>query len=186
MRVPGHWGLPLFRAFKARGRGCLQSLKAYQCDSDSPFPGTFLGDVQKPPVKARNQVKRDCLCASWMTQICLSWSALSLGLPLLLTLSSLPGVPSPPSISKTHHQASLTDSLTQPARCYHGRSLLQSLTHARPLVIQRRNWLFSGLYAPRGQGPRLVPFCFSWCPHGPGPRLAQSWQWHTSHKEENE
>lgn len=78
MRVPGHWGLPLFRAFKARGRGCLQSLKAYQCDSDSPFPGTFLGDVQKPPVKARNQVKRDCLCASWMTQICLSWSALSL------------------------------------------------------------------------------------------------------------
>lgn len=128
VRVPGHWGLPLFRAFKARGRGCLQSLKAYQCDSDSPFPGTFLGDVQKPPVKARNQVKRDCLCASWMTQICLSWSALSLGLSLLLTLSSLPGVPSPPSISKTHHQASLTDSLTQPARCYHGRCLLQSLS----------------------------------------------------------
>lgn len=164
MRGPGHWGLPLLGALKTRGRSCLQNPgglswgQSYWCDSHSPFPGAFLGAVQKPSVNAGSQVRRACLYVPWITQGCLSWSALSLSLPPVLTLAPPPGVPSPPRLSIKQPMQTLPH---PPARYSHQGPwlvpLIESITHARPLVVQRQDWPLSGLWLLKGRDHILVP-----------------------------
>lgn len=94
-----------------------------------------------------------------ITQRCLSWSAVSLGLPPLPSLPSLPRVrPFLPSPRVSIQQPSLPP--PHLAARWPLVPLTKPITHAGPLVMQRQNWLFCGLWAPQVQGPHPVSLCF--------------------------
>lgn len=93
-----------------------------------------------------------------ITQGCLSWSALSLSLPPVLTLAPPLGVPSPPRLSIKQSMQTLPH---PPARYSHQGPwlvpLIESITHARPLVVHRQDWPLSGLWLLKGRDHILVP-----------------------------
>lgn len=122
--------------------------------------------------------------APWITQRCLTWSALSLGLCLCshcpLPLEFHLFLPSPrlsvqqPSLTFPH----------LPAR-WPLVPLTKPITHAGPLMTRGRAGYFVGCGPLKCRNHILLP-CFSGCPHGRSPGLEQNWLKYTSLEGGNE